>query len=171
MFLTKIDKIFKELPNVLEFADVLVVGQNDNDRDTDTILMRVLIICTEMKLNLNKYKCHFRCSSVPFLSKIISRHVMQPDARKLKALKRMPPPTTKKDLQAFLGIIKYLSKLSPRTAEVCISEVFTSLKTEWRQNANYQKLFNRVKLIIKEDTCMKLYNETKLLYCKHMHPV
>ena len=31
-------------------------------------------------------------------------------------------------------------------------------------NASYQALFDKAKLIIKEDACMKLHNEMKLLY-------
>ena len=31
----------------------------------------------------------------------------------------MPPPKTKKELWAFLGIINYLGKFSPSTASIC----------------------------------------------------
>ena len=41
---------------------------------------------------------------------------MQPSLQKLKALTDMLPP---KELQAFLSIINYLGKFSPRTVEVC----------------------------------------------------
>ena len=39
-----------------------------------------------------------------------------------------------------------------------------SVKTEWKSNATYQKMFTKAKAIIKEDPCMKFYDETKLLY-------
>ena len=61
-FQTKIDEIFKELPNVFGIADdILIVGYDDNDRDHDTTLWRVLLIYGGVNLNLNKNKCHFRC--------------------------------------------------------------------------------------------------------------
>ena len=31
----------------------------------------------------------------------------------------IPPPKNKKELQTFLGIMDYLSKFSPSTADVC----------------------------------------------------
>ena len=37
----------------------------------------------------------------------------------MKALTDMPAPKNKKELQAFLGIINYLSKFSPGMAEFC----------------------------------------------------
>ena len=36
-----------------------------------------------------------------------------------------------------------------------------SVKTEWTWNATYQKTFDKAKAIIKEDACMKCYDETK----------
>ena len=51
----------------------------------------------------------------------IYRHGVKTDPRKLKVLPEMPPPKTKKELQAFLGIINYLSKFSLSTANICES--------------------------------------------------
>ena len=38
----------------------------------------------------------------------------------------------------------------------------TSVKTEW--NADYQKFFYKAKSMIKADSCMTFYDETKPLY-------
>ena len=66
MFQRKIDEI-SELPNVFGIADdILVVGYDENSSDHDDLLWRVLLICTEVHLKLNKNKCYFKCSSVPF---------------------------------------------------------------------------------------------------------
>ena len=79
----------------------------------------------------------------------------------------MPPPNNKKELQAFLGIINYLSKVSPGTTEVCDPlQKLTSIKVTWTWNASYQSLFVKAKLLIKSNMCMKFYNDTKPLYLK-----
>ena len=44
------------------------------------------------KSKLNKDKCHFRCTSVPFLGKFILRQGMRHDLRKLEALTNMQAP-------------------------------------------------------------------------------
>ena len=77
----------------------------------------------------------------------------------------MPVPNNKRELQAFLGIINYLGKFSPGTAEVCEPlQKLTSSKTTWTWNASYQQLFEKAKSLIKADICMKFYNDTKPLY-------
>ena len=69
----------------------------------------------------------------------------------------MPP--SKNELQAFLGKINFPSKCFSSMAEACGSlRQLTSVTAEWTWNATYQKLFDIVKLIIKEDTCMKYYD-------------
>ena len=74
-------------------------------------------------------------------------------------------PNNKKELQAFLGIINYLGKFSPGTADVCDPLCkLTSSKVTWTWNASYQSLFNEAKVLIKSDMCMKFYDDTKLLY-------
>ena len=40
----------------------------------------------------------------------------------------------------------------------------TSSKVIWTWNVSYQALFTKAKLLIKSDMCMKLYDNTKLLY-------
>ena len=60
--------------------NILVVCYDSNWTDHDKMLCRVLQICKEnlTKLKLNKDKCHFRCTSVPFFGEITSRQCMRP---------------------------------------------------------------------------------------------
>ena len=85
--------------------------------------------------------------------------------KKSNVLKDMPAPKNKKELQAFLGIINYLGKFSPGTADVCDPlGKLTSSKVSWTWNASYQELFTKAKSLIKADMCMKFHNDTKPLY-------
>ena len=43
---------------------------------------------------------------------------MKLSGTKVKAITEMPKPTCLKDLQTFLGMVQYLSKFSPRIAEI-----------------------------------------------------
>ena len=58
--------------------------------------------------------------SVPLFGEVISQNGVKPDLQKIKALMEMPPPTKKKELQPFLGII-YLGKFSSSNPSVCES--------------------------------------------------
>ena len=115
-----------------------------------------------MNIKLNEAKCHFRYTSGSVFDEVISRHGVQPDPHKLKVLTDMPPPKTKKELQAFLGIINYLSKFCPSTVEVCKSlRKLTSAKTEWIWNATYQKMYQISHSVI--ESIWKVLSETELL--------
>ena len=62
--------MFKELPNVLGIADdILIVGYDDGGADHDRNVCRVLQICRNENLKLNKDKSYFRCTSLPFFGK------------------------------------------------------------------------------------------------------
>ena len=73
MFQCKIDEIFSDMPNVFGIADeILVIGYNENGADHDVAVHKVLQQCEEVNLKLNKEKCHFRCTSIPFFGEVIS---------------------------------------------------------------------------------------------------
>ena len=80
---------------------------------------------------------------------------MSLDPRKVEALTNMPKSKSKKELQSFLGILNYLSKFSPMTAEVYEPlQKYTSVMAEWSLNRMYKDLYNKAKKIIMQDTCM-----------------
>ena len=74
-------------------------------------------------------------------------------------------PKNRKELQAFLGIINYLSKFSPDMAEVCkpLRKLMSS-KAMWTWDASYQQRFKKAKTLIKVEMCMKYYDNNKLIY-------
>ena len=74
MFQRKIDEIFNDMPNVFGIADdILVIGYEKDRQDHDEAVYSVLKWCQDVNLKLNKDKCHFRCTSIPFFGKVVSR--------------------------------------------------------------------------------------------------
>ena len=130
----------------------------------DAAVHNVLWQCKEVNLKLNKEKCHFRCMSIHSLGGDIERW-SSARSTKIKALMDMSAPNSKKELQAFLGNINYFGKFSSGTANVCDPLCkLTSSKVTWTWHVSYQALFNKAKLLIKADMCMKFYDDTKALY-------
>ena len=120
MFQHKIDKIFNDMINIFGIVDdILVIRYDEDGADHDAGVHKVLRWCREVNLKLNKDKCHFRCTSIPFFGEVISREGIQPEPQKAKALTNMPAPKIKKELQAFLEINIYLGEFSPGIADVC----------------------------------------------------
>ena len=80
MFQHKIDEIFNDMPNVFGIADdILVIGYDKNGADHDEAVYSVLQQYQDVNLKLNKEKCHFRCTSILFFGKVVSREGVQPD--------------------------------------------------------------------------------------------
>ena len=94
MFQRKIDEIFKDMPNVFGTADdILVAGYEADGRGHDETVQRVLQRCRQVNLKLNKDKCHFRCTYVPFVGEIISQNgVTQTPAENQGPSKKCCPP-------------------------------------------------------------------------------
>ena len=143
MFQHKIDEIFGNMPNVFAIADdILIIKYDEDGADHDKAVHKVLRWCKEVNLKLNKDKCHFRCTSIPFFGEVISRDGVQPAPKKIKVLTDMQAPKNKKELQAFLGIINYPGKFLPGTTDVYDHlQKLTSSKVTWTWNASYQELF------------------------------
>ena len=136
----------------------MAVGFDTDGKHHDDTLHRVLQTC-KVNLQLNKDKCHFTCTQVHFFGEIISTEAQSNDGN--------DPSKNKKNSQAFLGIINYLGKFSPRTADICTAlRQLTSVKTEWTWNAIYKKFFDKVKSIMKEDMYMKFNDTAKPLHLK-----
>ena len=75
----------------------------------------------ESRLKLNKSKWVFRVQSITFLGHKLSSTGISPDPQNVKAISEMPKPTSKMDLQRFLGMVAYLSKFIPNLSD----------KTKW----------------------------------------
>ena len=153
MFQHKIDEIFSDMPNLFAIADNnLIIGYDENGAHHDAAVHKVLWWCKEVNLKLNKDKCHFRGTSIPFFGGVISREGVQPGWQKIKALTDIPAQNNKKEMQAFLGIINYLGKFSPGATDVCDPLCkLTSSKVIWIWNVSHQALFNNAELLIKSD--------------------
>ena len=73
MFQKKINELFSGMPNVFDIADdILIAGFNEQDNDHDETLGKVLRVCRQANVKLNKDKCLFRYTSIPFIDEIIS---------------------------------------------------------------------------------------------------
>ena len=75
----------------------------------------------------------------------------------------MPQPKTKEELHSFVSIMRYMSKFSQAIVEVCEPlRMLTAAMTEWTWS--YQELYQKAKLLINKDVCMKVFDTMKPLY-------
>ena len=96
--------------------DILIAGRDITHHDS--VLQQVLHRAKSYNLKLNFDKVKVRKQEVPYVGHIISAQGLKPDPEKVRAMKNMPPPTSKEDVRRFLGSIQYLAKFLPMLAEV-----------------------------------------------------
>ena len=81
MFQQKINKIFKDLPNLYGIADdIVIVEYKPDGRDHDRMLRQVMQICHQDNFT---NKCHFRCTMIPSFGEVISREGVQLDSKEI----------------------------------------------------------------------------------------
>ena len=95
--------------------DVKIHGQDEATHDKH--LIQVLNQCRKVSLKLNAEKCIFKATSIPFFGHV-SREGIKPDPKKIEAVKTMMTPTSKLELQSFLGLCNYLAIYVPSLSAV-----------------------------------------------------
>ena len=97
MFQRKIDDEYLKTYQTFGIADdMLVVGYDSDGKDHDVTLLKVLQICWQVNLKLNKYKCHFSWTPVPLFGEVISSYGVKPDLQRFKEQMEMSPSKNKK---------------------------------------------------------------------------
>ena len=95
--------------------DVKIHGPDEATHDKH--LIQVLNQCRKVSLKLNAEKCIFKATSIPFFGHV-SREGIKPDPKKIEAVKTMMTPTSKLELQSFLGLCNYLAIYVPSLSAV-----------------------------------------------------
>ena len=60
-------------------------------------------------------KSHFFLTRVKFLGHIIERNTITPSKSRIDAIQKLQPPTNKKKIQEFLGMLNFLIKYVYKT--------------------------------------------------------
>ena len=79
-----------------------------------------ICLATARKSNicLNYDKLAYKKKEVEFFGETYTTDGRKPAQSKVTAIVEMPPPTSKKQVQSFIGMINYLSKFSARLSEL-----------------------------------------------------
>ena len=133
-----IDQILDHCEGVIGIADDIII-HGKGDAEHDRRLHKFMKVAREHGPVLNKKKCEVKRNSVKFFGCIYDKHGANPDPTKVSAIKEMPAPQNKGELQSFLGMVTYLSpfilQLSSHTATL---RVLLKTNVEYSWNATYQ---------------------------------
>ena len=80
-------------------------------------LEQVFRILDDNGLTINRDKCELGKSSLDFLGYRVDSTGITPLPERVVAIAKVPPPTSVKELQSFLGMVNYYRRFIPHAAE------------------------------------------------------
>ena len=161
IFQTKIDQTFEGCEGVAGIADDIVVfgkTSEEHDRNMHGMLRR----CQDTGLKLNPDKCFVKQEKIRFYGVVCSQDGIQPDPNKISALKQMSAPTSRQELQTFLGLANYMGPFIPNlsTLTAPLRELLKeSHQFDW--SPAHQEAYNNIKDSISSEVTLTYFDPKK----------
>ena len=108
------------MDQTLDQVDGAVGNANDvpvyarSDAEHDQVLHNLMKVAAKNGLVFNSWKCTIKTDYITFFGMTHTAEGVKRDPAKIKDLLDMPQPTSKKEVQEFLGFITYLGPFIPK---------------------------------------------------------
>ena len=169
IFQTDISEIIESLEGARNSQYDIIVWEETLAEHSSRV-SKVMRKIRESGLKLNKSKCVFGAQCIKFLGLKLSSARISPDPENVKVISDMPKPTSKTDLQRFLGMVVYLPKFTPnllnKTKEFCeliLKEIV------WDFGELHERKFDEFKSTISNCVSWKFF-DSKLQNKLHVTP-
>ena len=117
IFQQKIDQAHEGLEGVEPIADDILIWENSLE-EYEANQRKMLQRSREKGIKLNKEKCKFGLTEISFFGHVLSKDGLKADKKKVEAIKNMPSPTNKGELESVLGMLNYLSAFAPMLSDM-----------------------------------------------------
>ena len=116
-------------------------------------------ITCKYNLVLNPQKTHVKAQAVNFFGCLYDANGVHPDLGKVDAIHTLPAPTSLTELQAFLGLVMYLSPFIPglSTLTAPLHELLKK-DTDFTWSHTYNATFQHVKEAVISDTTLRYFD-------------
>ena len=155
IFQEKMGTLMHDLEHVRAYIDDLLILTSGSYEDHLEKLSEVFRRIREAGLKVNANKSFFARGELEYLGYWITRKGIQPVTKKIDAIHNIAPPTNKKELRRFVGLVNYYRDMWVRRSDVLAPlTVLTSKKTKWSWGSKEQQAFDTMKKIISKDTLL-----------------
>ncbi|BHF75238.1 hypothetical protein SprV_0501833400 [Sparganum proliferum] len=114
-----IDRVLRGLPFVYVYIDDVLVAS----RDVEEHLQHLTLLFDRFQqfgVTLHPAKCILGATSLEFLGHLIDSNGIRPLPSKVAAIRDFPPPTSKRQLQRFLGMVNFYRRFLPNCADTIL---------------------------------------------------
>uniref|UniRef100_A0A671X748 Gypsy retrotransposon integrase-like protein 1 n=1 Tax=Sparus aurata TaxID=8175 RepID=A0A671X748_SPAAU len=147
VFQALVNDVLRDLLNRVVFVyldDILIFSRTYEEHVSH--VREVLRRLMENKLFVKAEKCEFHVTTVPFLGYIVEKGQLRPDPTKVKAVENWLIPTTRKQLQRFLGFANYYRRFIRNYSRIAAPLTqLTSQKQVYEWSHAAQTSFDKLK--------------------------
>ncbi|XP_045466783.1 uncharacterized protein K02A2.6-like [Harmonia axyridis] len=150
--------ILKGIPNIEIYIDnIYCTGKNDSEHLDN--LEKIFYKLNEAGLKVNESKCEFFRSEIEILGFKLDKNGLSPSPSRIHSIVNMPSPKTKKELQAFLGLVNFYESFLYKRADQLkvLYDVLKESKFYW--NSNCDQAVNWVKKELASDKVLVPYQQ------------
>jgi hypothetical protein len=156
MFQEKMSELMAGLDFARAYLDDLLIISTEKGFDKHLEKLEKVLDClSEAGLKINAVKSFFGRTNLEYLGYNISKEGMRPSQKKVKAILQIKPPTTRKQLRHFIGMVNYYPDMWPlRSHLLAPLSLLTSAKVKWKWTTEHQEAFDQMKALIAKETLL-----------------
>ena len=161
VFAKRFRQAFEDIPGVEAYMDELLISGRSME-EHDERLQMVLQAARRNGIKLKPSKCSFKVSEVTFVGHKITQDGLRTDNSKVAAIREMPEPSNRKDLQRFLGMANYLAKFIPNFSSITAPlRDLLKKENEWQWLEIHHKTVEEIKKLVTEAPILGFFDVNK----------
>ena len=156
-------KILEGMPGVGSYIDDIVI-YSDSWEDHIKTLKELFGRLRKARITARPTKCLLGASRMEFLGHQVGGDVITPSRENLEKVRNTPPPTTKKQVRSFLGLVGYYRDHIPAFAEISapLTDLLKKGKAEHIQWSEAQeRAYSLLKEYLLQEPVLKLPDLSK----------
>ena len=157
--------LFHDLSYVLVYIDDILIIQKGGETEDDHLqkVEEVLKRLKDKGFRANLRKSFFMQQEVEYLGYLLTSDGIEPQQKKIEAIKRIKPPKNPKQFRSFLGLVNFYRDLWPKRSHLLgpLSKVSSCTPKNWVWGRDQQKAFEKVKEMIQKEALLQYPDFTK----------
>ena len=156
-----VHEVLKGITFAFGYLDDILIFSPDNKTHLEHLEI-VFQRLREADLKLKASKCNFFKKHIQYLGHLVSGEGIEPLPEKLEAVRKMPPPTTPKEIRQFLGLVGYYRKFVPKFADIARPLTnLTKLDVQYEWTNRCQEAFEFLKQMLLKEPILKYPDPSK----------
>ena len=156
-----VHEVLKGITFAFGYLDDILIFSPDNKTHLEHLEV-VFQRLREADLKLKASKCNFFKKHIQYLGHLVSGEGIEPLPEKLEAVRKMPPPTTPKEIRQFLGLVGYYRKFVPKFADIARPLTnLTKLDVPYDWTNRCQEAFEFLKQMLLKEPILKYPDPSK----------